>query len=80
MILRGTRLAAWDLLRIWRIEAAPGAVADVKHLHHLLLLKYLVDNSINVRLVAVKQMPKLIIFLGCRASTGKLTEAVYRLF
>jgi hypothetical protein len=53
----------------------PGTVADVKHLHDLLFLKDPVDHSINVRLVAVKQMPNLIIFQSRRASKWNLAKA-----
>jgi hypothetical protein len=73
VILRGMREHSSDLFQ--SIEAMPGTVADVKHLYHFLFFKNEVDYSINVRLVAVKQLPELVIFSSYRTSQGHLPKA-----
>ena len=66
-----------------RFDLAPCAVANGKHPHGLQLLIDFIDDPINVRLLAVKQVPPLSFppscFRGNRAALGKRSDRIYRL-
>lgn len=56
-------------------QASPGAVADVKHNHMLLLLQNSEYHAVDVRLVAVQQMPELGPLGRHRATSWPFLEA-----
>jgi hypothetical protein len=46
------------------VEFLPGRVANVDNLHQLTLLHNPVNRTIDVRLIAIKQVPQMCVF-GC---------------
>ena len=52
------------------IEFLPRAVADVEHIDLLLLLQNPVDYAVDMRLVAVEQVPEVTVFRRRRAAVG----------
>jgi hypothetical protein len=65
-------LQKWrGLLGIGRLEPSPGAVTNRKHSDRLWTLIDLVDNPVNVRLLAVEQVPQFPLSLRASGATGQ---------
>jgi hypothetical protein len=45
-------------------ELLPCTVADVENIHFLMLFQNAIDHPINMRLIAIKQVPEVFAF-GC---------------
>lgn len=56
-------------------ELVHGPVANVEHLDLLGFLHDTENHSIDMRLVAIKQVPELIVFWGSRAPRGRVPKA-----
>ena len=67
------------LSHIGPFELLPCAVADVEHFHPLLLLQHAVYRAVNMRLVAVQQMPEFVSLRRHRASVRLFLQAENRL-
>ena len=50
-------------------------MADMEHFNMLLFLKNAVDHAINMRLVAVEQVPQLVLGAYCGATVRMLFQA-----
>jgi hypothetical protein len=61
------------------LESSPRAVANVQNINLSLFFQNAIYRSIDVRFVAIKQMPKFAILRGRRATVGKLFQAENRL-
>ena len=63
-----------SLHEIGGLELPPCAVADVEHFNLLLFLQNAVDHAIHMGLVAVKQVPQLVLLARQRAAIRLLFE------
>jgi hypothetical protein len=61
-------------------ESSPSAVTDVENLHSLGPLLHAIDYAIDMRLVAVKKMPELLVLRNRRASGGMFFQTQDRAF
>src|SRR5208337_1871625 len=65
---RAAATRTFRLDEIGGFKLAPGAVADVEHFNSLLSLEDAVDHAINIRFLAVKQVPQLVLLPCYRAA------------
>jgi hypothetical protein len=61
-------------------EFLPCTMADVEHIDLLLFLKNPEDYPVDMRLVAVKQMPELTVFWRYRATIGAIPQSTNGVF
>ncbi len=64
------------LFKIGGLDFLSSTVADVKHFNTLLSLQNAIDHSIDMRLVAIKQVPEAIPFRRLRAPVRPFSQAL----